>query len=170
MPDGMTFRTSQGMLSLRPEKRDASEEAFLYLLFASNKWPEMALMPIDAGQKEFLLQLQFRSMMATYRQQFPKARYEIIELDRWPIGRLVTDVQERRVYYVDFALLPQAQGGGIGTQIMAAALDEPRRLRMPARANVVAHNVASLRMFDRLGFVKVADNAPYVTLERPVIH
>jgi len=165
MPDDVRLRTPQGMLSLRAEAGGASEQAFLYLLFASNKWPEMALMPIDARQKEFLLQIQFRSMNATYRQRFPKARFEIIELDRWPIGRLVTDVSKERVHYVDFAILPQAQGGGIGTQIMAAALQEPRRLRLPARANVLSHNVRSLSMFEGLGFEMVGDHAPYVTLE-----
>ena len=54
-------------------------------------------------------------MNETYRNNYPAARYDIIELDRWPVGRIVSEVQTDWVYYVDFALLPQAQGLGIGT-------------------------------------------------------
>src|SRR5215469_7235279 len=123
----MKFRTSQGTVGLRPAAGGVSEEAFLYLLFASNRAAEMALMPISPADKEFLLQVQFRSMNETYRNNYPTARYDIIELDRWPVGRVVTEVQTDCVYYVDFALLPQAQGIGIGTTVLAAALEEPRR-------------------------------------------
>ena len=37
----------------------------------------MALMPISPADKEFLLQVQFRSMTDTYRRNFPAARYDI---------------------------------------------------------------------------------------------
>lgn len=165
MPDILRTQTPHGMLAVRSEAGGASEEAFLYLLFSSIKAPEMAFMAVDARQKEFLLQMQFKSMNATYRQRFPKARFEIVELDRWPVGRIVTDVQERCVYYVDVALMPQASGAGIGTALMTAMLDEPRRLGLPARAKVLSYNIPSLRMFHRLGFIKVAANLPYVDLE-----
>lgn len=150
---------------MRPEATGPSEEAFLYLLFSSNKAPEMALMPLDARHKEFLLQVQFRSMSMTYRQSFPSARFEIIELDRWPIGRIVTDVREDCVYYVDFALLPQAQGVGIGTALMRALLEEPKRLGIPARLRALSYNFAALQLWRKLGFCKVADEPPYARLE-----
>jgi GNAT superfamily N-acetyltransferase len=165
MPAGLRIVTSHGSLSVRPEAGGPAEEAFLYLLFASTKAPEMALMPATNRDKEFLLQVQFRSMSATYRQRFPKARFEIVELDRWPIGRIVTDVQEHCVYYVDFALLPEARSTGIGTALMSALLDEPRRLGLPARLRTLSHNFAALRLYQRLGFVKRADAPPFVELE-----
>jgi GNAT superfamily N-acetyltransferase len=161
----LSILTQHGMLSVRPETGGPSEEAFLYLLFASIKAPEMSLMPVDAQQKEFLLQMQYKSMNYTYRNRFPKARFEIVELDRWPIGRVVTDVQKTCVYYVDIALMPQAHGKGIGTALMSAMLAEPRRLGLPARAKVLSHNIPSLRMFERFGFTRVATKVPYVDLE-----
>jgi GNAT superfamily N-acetyltransferase len=160
-------RTPHGMLTVRHEAGGPSEEAFLYLLFASNKAPEMALMPVDLRQKEFLLQIQFKSMNYTYRTRFPKARFEIVELDRWPIGRIVTDVQDTHVYYVDIALMPQAQGKGIGSALLEAMLAEPRRLGVPARAKSLSYNIPSLRMFERSGFTKVRVSLPYVDLEWP---
>jgi GNAT superfamily N-acetyltransferase len=122
-------------------------------------------MPISAADKEFLLQVQFRSMNDTYRKNYPAARYNIIELDRWPVGRIVTEVQTDCVYYVDFALLPQAQGIGIGTTVLAAALEEPRRLGLPARLRSFSYSWAVRRLYNRLGFVVVSEQPPQVVLE-----
>ena len=161
----VSTRTPHGTLSVRAEAGGPSEDAFLYLLFASIKAPEMALMPVNAQHKEFLLQMQYKSMRNTYRQRFPQARFEIVELDRWPIGRIVTDVQKSHVYYVDIALMPHAHGVGLGTALMSAMLAEPRRLGVPARAKVLSYNIPSLHMFERLGFTRVAANIPYLDLE-----
>ncbi len=161
----LKLRTSHGTVGLRPAAGGASEEAFLYLLFASNRAAEMALMPISAADKEFLLQVQFRSMNDTYRKNYPAARYDIVELDRWPVGRIVTKVQTDCVYYVDFALLPQAQGIGIGTAVLAAALEEPRLLGLPARLRSFSYNWAARRLYDKLGFTVIAEEPPQVVLE-----
>ncbi len=161
----LTIRTSHGTVGLRPAAGGSSEEAFLYLLFAGNRAAEMALMPISAHDKEFLLQVQFRSMNDTYRQRFPAARYDIIELDRWPVGRIVSEVQADCVYFIDFALLPQAQGIGIGATVLAAALDEPRRLGLPARLRSFSYNWAAQRLYDKLGFTVVAEEPPQIVLE-----
>jgi GNAT superfamily N-acetyltransferase len=112
---------------------------------------EMALMPITQRDKEFLLQVQFRSMTETYRRNFPEARYDIIELDRWPIGRVISEVQPNYVYFIDFALLPQAQGLGIGTMVLAAALEEARQLGLPARLRSFSYNWAAQRLYDTSG-------------------
>ncbi len=157
--------TSHGTIRLRSAAGGPSEDAFLYLLFASNRAAEMALMPISPADKEFLLQVQFRSMNDTYRTNFPAARYDIIELDRWPVGRIVSEVQTGCVYYIDFALLPQAQGMGIGSTVLAAALDEPRRLGLPARLRSFSYNLAAQRLYDKLGFTVVAEEPPQIVLE-----
>ena len=161
----LKLRTSHGTVGLRPAAGGVSEEAFLYLLFATNRQAEMALMPISPADKEFLLQVQFRSMNDTYRKNYPAARYDIIELDRWPVGRIVSEVQIDCVYYVDFALLPQVQGIGIGTTVLAAALEEPRRLGLPARLRSFSYHWSARRLYDRLGFVVVSEQPPQVVLE-----
>lgn len=164
-PAELRIRTAHGTITLRDAQGGPSEEAFLYLLFASNRAAEMAMMPLTPEQKEFLLQVQFRSMSETYRRDYPNARYEIVELDRWPVGRLVSDRQHDCVYFVDFALLPQAQGLGIGTAVLEAALAEARRLGLPARLRSFMHNWAAQRLYDRLGFSVLAENPPLVLLE-----
>ena len=48
---------------------------------------------------------------------------------------------------------------------MRRVLEEPRRLGVPARVNVLAQNEASLKLCERIGFVKVGDEPPFVRLE-----
>jgi len=160
----LTIATPNGVLSLRRELPDAADQAFLFDLFAAVRADEMALMPLDADGRRRLLEVQFRSMTATYRRSFPEARFEIAALDGVPVGRLITHVRPDVVHYVDIAFLPNRQRGGLATALMRAVLEEPRRLGVPARVNVMAHNIASLRLCQRLGFTQNAENPPYVEL------
>jgi GNAT superfamily N-acetyltransferase len=152
-------------LTLRLAHDDEADGTFLYALFVATKAADTAAMPIDAAGKDFLLRAQYRSMTATYRQNFPNARWEVVELMGDPIGRLITDVGDRFVTYVDIALSPSAQGRGLATRLMTMALEEPRRLGLPARVNVLQGNAASLRLCERLGFVREGESPPFVRLE-----
>lgn len=165
MLSSMNVATAHGRLTMRAEADGDADAAFLFALFASTRTEDMARMPLDENGKMFLLRMQFRSMMASYRQQFPNARFEIVELDGTPIGRLVTDVQADCVYYVDIALLPARRGGGIATTLMTAVLEEPKRLGLPGRVKVMTTNVASLRLCQRLGMTVRAETPPFVELE-----
>ena len=62
-------------------------------------------------------------------------------------------------------MLPQAQGIGIGTTVLEAALEEPRRLGLPARLRSFSYNPAAQRLYDKLGFRALAEQPPYVLLE-----
>ncbi len=159
------IESAQDQLTLRPARNNEDEAAFLFALFAATRGPEMAAMPIDAKSKDFLLRAQHRSMMETYRRDYPSARWEVIELDREPVGLLVTDVGSACVTYVDIAILPQAQGRGLARRVMLQALEEPRRLGLPARVSVLMHNIASLRLCEGLGFLLAEESPPFVRLE-----
>ena len=135
--EGVSASPWDGALTLRPERDDEADRTFLFALFAATKAAEMAAMPVDAAAKDFLLRAQYRSMTATYRQDYPRARWEVVELIGEPVGRLVTDVGDRCVTYVDIAFLPRAQGRGLATRLMMGA----RRAASarPARAGECAH-------------------------------
>jgi GNAT superfamily N-acetyltransferase len=156
---------TEGFLTLRPARDNEDDAAFFLALFAATKAPEMAAMPIDAKAKDFLLRAQHRSMTETYRREYPNARWEVIELEGEPVGRLVTNVGVACVTYIDIAILPQTQARGLARRVMLRALEEPRRLGLPARVSVLMHNVASLRLCERLGFVRAEETPPFVRLE-----
>ncbi len=161
----MSLQSEDGGLALRLARDDEADRAFLYSLFAASRSADMMAMPIDAAAKEFLLRTQYRSMTETYRRDYPGARSEIVELAGEPVGRLITHVGDRCVTFVDIALLPHAQRRGLATRFMALALEEPRRLGLPARGNVLMRNVASLRLCERVGFVRIGQSPPFVQLE-----
>ena len=112
---GMSLPPADGALTLRPARDDEADRTFLYALFVATKAAETAAMPIDAAAREFLLRMQYRSMTATYRQDYPNARWEVAEFMGEPIGRLITDVGDRCVTYVDIALSPRTQGRGLAS-------------------------------------------------------
>jgi len=153
-----------GSLVMRPEAGDGSDDAFLFRLFAGFKLPEMAAMPVDEAVKEQLLRMQFRSMSQSYRAQYPSARFEILELDCKPVGRLITDVRPDTVYFPDIAVLPDTQRSGLATALMRVALDEARRLGVPGTVKVLGHNTASLRLCAKLGFTVAGEDPPYLDL------
>jgi GNAT superfamily N-acetyltransferase len=155
----------EGALTLRAARDDKDDAAFFFALFAATRAREMAAMPIDAKARDFLLRAQYRSMTETYRGEYPNARWEVIEFEGEPVGRLVTDVGNACVTYVDIAILPQAQGQGLARRLMLQALEEPRRLGLPARVTVLMHNVASLKLWERLGFVQAEESPPFLHLE-----
>ena len=165
MSPGMRLSPADDVLTLRPARDDEADRTFLYALFVSTKAADMAAMPVDAAAKDFLLSMQYRSMTATYRHDYPTARWEVIELAGQPVGLFVTHVGERCVTYVNIALLPRAQGRGLATRVMTRALGEARRLGLPAHVNVLAQNLASLNLFARVGFAKVGESPPFVKLE-----
>jgi GNAT superfamily N-acetyltransferase len=142
-----------------------ADESFLYELFIATRSAELAGMPIDAAGKGFLLRMQYRSKNATYRRTYPTARWEVVELAGDPVGLLVTDVGARFVTFVDIELAPRAQGRGLATRLMMQALEECRRVGLPARVNVLEQNAASLRLVDRLGFLRIEECPPFVLFE-----
>jgi GNAT superfamily N-acetyltransferase len=158
--DARVLQTARGEVVLRPEQ--SSDADFLYALFRSHMLEELALMPIDAATKEHLVRMQFISQTATYRAQFPQAHFDIVEQDGSPIGRLIVDTGADAGCIVDFALLPERRGAGLGTAILAAVLLDQRR---PVLSKVLYNNEASLRMCRRVGFVHIGGELPFLQLE-----
>ncbi len=157
------LRVAGGDLILRPERAD--DVGFLANLFRSSALAELALPPVDDAVKEALVRMQFVSQTATYRGQFPQARFDIVERNAEPIGRLVVDPGGQVGCIVDFALLPECQGRGLGTAVLRAVLEQFAELRRPVACKVLAGNAASLGMCRRVGFVQTGAVPPFLQLE-----
>jgi len=108
---------------------------------------------------------QFQAQTVSYRQQFPQARFDIIEHAGRPIGRIVADRPGNMVYIVDQALVPERRGRGIGTAIMRALMDEAGANGLPVRLKVASSNDPSMRLYLRLGFVPIQSAPLYIELE-----
>jgi len=155
--------TQHGTLRLRPET--AADAAFLFALHESVKGAELALMPVADPIRRQLLDMQFRAMIMSYRSGFPAGRFEVITLNEAPIGRLITDSDQGRFHIVYIALLPEWRNRGIGTVLMTSVLDQPRRGGTTCEATVALDNLASLRLWSRLGFTERERNSTDLVLE-----
>lgn len=162
MDEIVEIPSPRGMLRLRPERED--DLAFRFHLFCDSR-PELALLPLEPAMREQLIQHQFRAQTMSYRAQFPRARFDIIELDGVAIGRIVVDRPGTAVHIVDQALAPPYRNLGLGSTIMRALMREAGGMNLPIRLQVATNNDASLRLYLRLGFVLGRTTATHIELE-----
>lgn len=101
-----------------------------------------------------LLDMQFRAMTMAYRSAFPAGRFDIITLNKAPIGRLITDNDPARFHIVYVALLPEWRDRRIGTVLMTSVLAEPQLTGTCCEVTVALDNHASLSLWSRLGFIE----------------
>jgi ribosomal protein S18 acetylase RimI-like enzyme len=135
------------------------DEAFLAQLFASTR-PEFSLLDLPESQKQSLMTMQFNAQRQQYDASYPEAESVIILLHGQPIGRMLVNRSEREFNLIDIALSPEHRNAGIGTNLIREFLDEARAARKPVRLHVAKTNPAQ-RLYERLGFSRVSDQAMY---------
>jgi len=155
-----------GALRLRSES--VADDEFRFALFCVSRPPGEDFAPLGPEVAAKLLRQQFLAQSCGYRQDFPDARFLIVELDGAPVGRIVVARSEAEVRIVDLALLPDRRGGGIGEALMRAVIEEARAAGLPLRASVMTSNLASLRFCQRFGLAPRGGAATfYLELEKP---
>jgi len=163
MGDVIVIPSPLGRLELRPERED--DQAFRYRLFCESRPPEWDMVQLHPQLRQQLMQHQFEAQTKSYRVQFPKARFDIIELDGQSIGRIVVDRPGDVLHLVDQAIVPHLRNKGLGTTIMRSLLDEAGARKLPVRLMVGSSNDPSLRLYLRLGFVPIKTVPLYIELE-----
>jgi ribosomal protein S18 acetylase RimI-like enzyme len=148
---------------LRPVRE--GDEAFLERVYASTREEELALTGWSAAQKQAFLTGQFRAQHDHYRRHYPRARFDIIEIDDEAAGRLYVDRGANEVRIVDIALLPAFRGQGIGGVLLRALLDESAVAGRTVSIHVERMNPA-LRLYRRLGFQVAQDDGGIYLLMR----
>ena len=108
---------------------------------------------------------QFRGQNTSYRANYPDARFEIVEHDGAPVGRIVTARTPDAVLIVDIALIAAFRRRGIGASLVNDVLDDARGGGLPVRLIVSANNAPALRFYLRLGFKPVESSAIGMRLE-----
>jgi ribosomal protein S18 acetylase RimI-like enzyme len=160
------YDTRFGTVTLRAERAD--DEPFLFALFKSHAERPLKQAGMADAAIDTMIAFQYRSQSGTHRAMFPAAVYSIIESDGAPIGRLIEEDEGERVYFVDFALLPERQAKGLGTAFIELVANEWAAKGRAARVEVHVSNAPSLKLCRKLGFVGIEDNRMgYVNLLRP---
>jgi len=163
MDDVISIPSPLGHLTLRPE-RDG-DQAFRYRLFCQSRPPEWDMVQIDPQLREQLNRHQFAAQTGSYRTQFAKARFDIIELSGEAIGRIVVDRPGDELHIVDQAIVPHMRSKGLGTAIMRTLMEEAAAAGVPVRLTVGSSNDPSLRLYLRLGFVPTGTVPMYIEMK-----
>jgi ribosomal protein S18 acetylase RimI-like enzyme len=141
------------------------DQEFLFAVYASTRDEELSLWGWDENQKRAFLEMQFRAQSQQYGLCYPQADSSVILLDDNPVGRLLIDRSGPDITLVDVALLPEYRNRSIGTTLIRSLLDEAAG----AQKNVALHVLrgsAAARLYERLGFTKVDEDAVYLEMKR----
>jgi ribosomal protein S18 acetylase RimI-like enzyme len=149
-------------LSLRQVSH--GDEEFLFQVYASTRAEEMALVPWNNEQKHAFLEMQFNAQTASYQQQFPRAKYDVILHDGVLAGRLIVDRGEERILLIDIAVLPAHRNKGIGSALISDLKTEAQETGRPLHLTVENFNPA-FQLYERLGFRKIGEEGFYWLLE-----
>ncbi len=152
----------QQTVALR-EATDADLE-FLFHVYASTRLEELAPLHWDEAASAAFLNMQFHAQHTHYHTHFAGADYLVVLLDDAPVGRLYIYRTDEELRVMDIALLPAYRGAGIGSRLIADVMAEARQAHKAVRLHVEPFNRA-LRLYERLGFVKVGEAGLYWLME-----
>jgi ribosomal protein S18 acetylase RimI-like enzyme len=106
--------------------------------------------------------MQFDAQDRDYRARFPDARFDVVDRDGAPIGRLIVERGEDEIRILDIALLPEHRGAGGGSALLRDLLAEAAASSKRVAIHVERANPAR-RLYERLGFrVEADDDAIYL--------
>ncbi|MGE5233692.1 MAG: GNAT family N-acetyltransferase [Acidobacteriota bacterium] len=145
----------------------AGDEDLLCRIYASTREEELALVDWTEEQKQTFLRQQFQAQDAYYRQHYPGAEFWVIERGGRrgeALGRLYLHHRPREIRLMDIALLPAARGQGVGEALLRGLQERAAREGKTLTIHVEKLNRAR-RLYERLGFLVVADRGVYDFLE-----
>ena len=132
------------------------DEAFLLEVYASTRAAEMALVPWSDEQRAAFVRMQFQAQDSHYRQRYPDADFKLILFDNNPVGRVYLFRDGQKLRILDITVLPGHRNSGIGSAEIKRVMAEGAESGKGVQIYVENFN-PSLRLFERLGFVKIAE-------------
>ncbi|MFN2588461.1 MAG: GNAT family N-acetyltransferase [Actinomycetota bacterium] len=139
------------------------DRPFLRAVYGSTRWEELGPTGWSDAQKSSFLDQQFAAQDAHYA-SYDDATYSVIVVDGFPAGRLYVARWPEEIRIMDVALLPAARGKGVGTSLLRALIEEAAGGGKRLTIHVERENSA-LRLYERLGFVRVEERGPYYLME-----
>ncbi|MDG5497362.1 GNAT family N-acetyltransferase [Niveispirillum sp. BGYR6] len=135
---------------LRPAR--SADLPFLRHLYRLGRERELDGLNWPEAMKRDFCRSQFEAQHLDYTRRHPSAWFLVLEQQRAPAGRLTVDPTGDTVHLIDIALLPAAQGQGIGTRLLLALQDRARAAGKPLSLQVQRGNDRAAALYRRLGF------------------
>jgi ribosomal protein S18 acetylase RimI-like enzyme len=161
------MHTSAGESILTVERRQAvsEDDHFFARVFESSFEARFAGLPLEAGQKRSLQEMQYHALVRSRAQTFPHSTRQVVLVDGQPAGCCWIHVEEGRMRIVDLILLPAFCNRGVGTTLMAAILAEADASGFDVELRVEIENPAR-RLYERFGFTVLSKEGPYLAMQR----
>lgn len=144
--------------SIRPEDEDV-----LFELFCSAHLHKFTSLGLPEPQLQQLLRIQFEGQRRDFLRNNPNTDFNLVEDSGKVIGQWFVCRYPESIVVLDITFLPSHRTG-IATRLVRALLKEACMNGIPVKAHVEATNPAR-RLWLRLGFRKVGENAAYWSLE-----
>lgn len=151
-------------VTLRPAV--PGDEPFILAVYASTRETEMGMVPWTPEQKQAFLVMQCNAQISHYRIHYPQAVHQVVLQDDHPVGRLYVDFGPEAIHILDLTVLTAHRGAGLGTSILRDLMARGAAAGKPVRIHVESF-CPSLRLFERLGFARVAENGAHYLMEWP---
>ena len=130
----------------------AADKSFLLNLYSGTRAAELATTGWTNEQKFLFLNSQFQLQHDYYQQQFPKAKFQIIEQNNFSVGRIYYGWENNNLRLIDIALIPEYRQKGIAKalmqELMAKVSERKGKLLLHVDINNPARN-----WYLRLGFL-----------------
>lgn len=143
-------------LHIRPA--EPADQAFFAELYRSTRDDLLALIA-DPRYIDGIIAMQQQAQVAAYRDSYPDALYQVLELDGIAAGRLVTASVAGALRVVDIAVLPALRGRGVAGEalrrLQRQAAQQGRDLTLAVRKD----RAGARRLYAALGFVPESEDA-----------
>jgi GNAT superfamily N-acetyltransferase len=126
------------------------DDQFLRELYASIR-PDLTGLPLDEGQKNALIAIQYEAQRRQYAEQFPNAEHYVVLFNSIPSGRYIHEIEGNNIIGIDLAILPRFQGHGIGSAVIRASLKSVRKTAGAFSFHVLTTNMRAVDLYRRLG-------------------
>ncbi len=146
----MAQEPAKAASSLRPAT--PGDAALMRSLYAATHERELAALAADPAMAETLTAMQSDVQQRSYRQAYPGATFDVVEVDAQPAGRLFVDRSDRTIHVIDIALLPERRGLGLGGTLLSALIAEAQAAGASVTLSVRRDNERARRLYARLGF------------------
>lgn len=150
------------VVRLRPVRDE--DAAFLESVYRARR-DDLLAMGLPEAQLATLVGMQHRALESQIRHAHPNAEHRIVEADGVPVGRIVWAITGEGLHGVDVAMLPASRSRGIGSELIGQLRQEAASLGIPMRFRVERANDKAIRLYQRLGFRVLADEAPHLLMQ-----
>jgi ribosomal protein S18 acetylase RimI-like enzyme len=101
-----------------------------------------------------------------FERRFETCQTFVIESGSRAVGGLLLEPRPGSVDIVELQVLPGYQRMGIGTEIIKRLLEQAVRDGLDVTLSVVVANTRARRLYERLGFVVVDSEGPFIRMRR----